>query len=75
MRALISRVTVFGKVLIVTTVVVAAAVAITRWMPAIIALVVLLFLWVGVYASSDPIARRRFGDDPARDAEQRWNLD
>ncbi len=69
------RLTLFAKVLIVATVVVGVVVALTGWMPAVIALVVLLFLWVGSYASSDPVSQRRGGGDPARDAEQRWNLD
>ncbi len=69
------RLTLFAKVLIVATVVAGLLVALTGWMPAVIVLALLLFLWVGSYASSDPVARRRSGDDPARDAERRWTFD
>jgi disulfide bond formation protein DsbB len=65
----------FGRVLVIATVVVGAVVAFTGWMPAVLALVVLIGTWLGIYRATDPVSRMASGDNPARDAEQRWNLD
>ena len=66
------RPTPFGLVLSIATVVLLVAVAVTRWTPVVIALVLVLVTWGTVLVSSTPSGQIAEGNDPAADAEQPW---
>jgi hypothetical protein len=68
-----ARLTPFGSGLILATVLLIIAVCFfTRGTPAVIALVVVLFVWVWILVFSTPFGQTARGEDPARRAEEPW---
>jgi hypothetical protein len=62
----------FGWVLIVATVAVLVALAVSRATGVLIAAVVIASAWGSIVASRDPARRRIRGDDPAVSQAESW---
>jgi hypothetical protein len=71
----LARVTPFGRVLIVATLVFGVAAAFSHSSVVAIGLMVVVVIWIIVLLSRVPFLRLRSGASPEREAEKRWHRD